>query len=128
MPYSSAYIAWVRKHAIAEPSVADLAELLPTRRYIDSGHPDLSEGTKATHRSTLATAITAILGGGRRKGDEQLPWRVRTILTGRGTSVLSTSTASIDGSQACSSSHSRCTPELVPGLIQATYGNPASRH
>lgn len=67
MPYSSAYIAWVHKHAIAEPSVADLADLLLLDRYIDSGHPDLSEGTKATHRSTLATAITAILGGGRRK-------------------------------------------------------------
>lgn len=67
LSYTSAYATWVRTSAEPAPTVRALADLRLLDRYINTGLAHLSDGTRATHRSTLATAIAAILSGGRRQ-------------------------------------------------------------
>lgn len=67
LSYASAYVTWLRANAEPAPTVRALADLRLLDRYINTGLAHLSDGTRATHRSTLATAIAAILSGGRRQ-------------------------------------------------------------
>lgn len=67
LSYTSAYATWVRTNAEPVPTVRALADLRLLDRYINAGLAQLSDGTRATHRSTLATAIAAILSGGQRR-------------------------------------------------------------
>lgn len=66
LSYTYGYVSWLSTHAVANPTVADLCDLALLDRYVTHGLANLSEGTRSTQRSTLASAIRVILGGGRR--------------------------------------------------------------